>query len=145
MEKRGISQEELKLIACATMLLDHIGMAFCSGIGLRIIGRVAFPIYCFLLAEGVHYTRSPKKYFLRLLIGAALAEIPFDLLVFGKLSLAYSSVMVTLLLGFLFAQAAKRVRRMGHKLLLIIPFRWLRKCWALTTAAGVLYWWLCLR
>lgn len=122
MKKRGLSQEELKIIACVTMLLDHIGAVFCSGIGLRIIGRVAFPIYCFLLAEGVHFTRNSKKYGLRLLIGALLSEIPFDLLFFGGLTFAHSSVMVTLLLGFLFAQAAKRIGSSGLQLLLVIPF-----------------------
>lgn len=87
MPKRGLSQETLKIIACVTMLLDHIGATFCPGIGLRIVGRIAFPIYCFLLAEGVHYTHSPKKYGLRLLIGALLSEIPFDLLFFGELTM----------------------------------------------------------
>ena len=61
MKIRCLPQEGLKLIACAAMLLDHIGAVFCSGIGLRIIGRIAFPIYCFLLAEGIHYTREPRK------------------------------------------------------------------------------------
>lgn len=122
MEKKGLSQEGLKLIACMTMLIDHIGAAFVSGYGLRIVGRLAFPIYCFLLAEGVHYTRDPKKYGLRLLIGALLSEIPFDLLFFGRLTWAHSSVMVTLLLGFLYGQTAKQVRSLGHKLLLVLPF-----------------------
>ena len=56
MEKRGLSQEALKAIACVTMLLDHIGSIFVSGYTLRIIGRIAFPIFCFLMAEGAYYT-----------------------------------------------------------------------------------------
>ena len=117
-----LSQEWLKVIACVTMLLDHIGAVFVPGIPgfiLRGIGRIAFPIYCFLLAEGVHYTRSPRKYAFRLLIGLLLSEIPFDLLFFGRLSWAYSSVMVTLLLGFFYGMAVKRIQSQGVRVLIV--------------------------
>lgn len=122
MERRGISQEWLKTIACVTMLLDHIGATFVPGYTLRVIGRIAFPIYCFLLAEGVAYTRNPKKYGLRLLIGALLAELPFDLLFYGELTRYHHSVMVTLLLGFVYAVTAKQIRNLGTKILLALPF-----------------------
>ena len=108
MKRKMISQEGLKLIACVTMLLDHIGATLVPWTGLRIIGRLSFPIYCFLLAEGITHTRDPKKYAFRLGLGALLAEIPFDLLFFGRLTLAHQSVMVTLLLGFLMAMWAKK-------------------------------------
>lgn len=101
---RGLSQEGLKGIACLTMLLDHIGAVFMPGYYtyyiLRILGRIAFPIYCFQLAEGVHYTRNPRKYALRLALGAAASEIPFDLAFYGGLTIEHQSVMLTLLLGF---------------------------------------------
>lgn len=108
MKTKGISQEGLKVIACVTMLLDHIGATIVPQMGLRIIGRLAFPIYCFLLAEGISHTKNPQKYALRLLIGALLSEIPFDLLFFGELTLTNQSVMVTLLLGFLMAMWTKK-------------------------------------
>lgn len=111
-EKRGLSQEGLKLIACVTMLIDHIGAAFVPWIWLRVVGRIAFPIYCFLLAEGAAYTRNPRKYGARLAIGALLSEIPFELLFFGGLTLAHSSVMVTLLLGFVVIESMKKWPRM---------------------------------
>lgn len=122
MKRKGLSQEGLKLIACAAMLLDHIGAVLVPGDGLRIIGRIAFPIYCFLLSEGIYYTKDPRKYGLRLLVGLLLAEVPFDMLLFGELTWAHSSVMVTLMLGFLYGEAAKRVDKLGHKLLLMLPF-----------------------
>lgn len=99
MKKQGISQETLKLIACVTMLIDHIGAIFVPGYALRAIGRVSFPIYCFLLAEGAYYTRNPKKYTLRLAIGMLLSELPFDLAFYGGWTWNHQSVMVTLLLG----------------------------------------------
>lgn len=120
--KRGISQEWLKVIACITMLLDHIGAIFVPGIPLRAIGRLAFPIYCFLLAEGVSHTRSPGKYALRLLIGALIAELPFDLCLFGTVDFWHQSVMVTLLLGFCALQCMKQVANPVLKLLSAVPF-----------------------
>lgn len=106
MERKGISQETLKIIACVTMLVDHIGAVFLPGeYSLRVIGRIAFPIYCFLLVEGIHYTGNPWKYGLRLLAGMLLSEIPFDLALKGGLTWGSQSVMVTLLLGFLAVEA----------------------------------------
>ena len=100
MQKKGISQEWLKAIACATMFLDHIGAYIFGSYELRIIGRLAFPIYCFLLVEGMKYTRNPKRYGIRLLIGAVISEIVYDMLKAGTLNWESQSVMVTLLLGF---------------------------------------------
>ena len=113
MEKKwGLSQEGLKLIACATMLIDHIGAAFVPWMWLRVVGRIAFPIYCFLLAEGAAYTRNPRRYGTRLAVGALLSELPFELLFFGTISLSHSSVMVTLLLGFIAIESMKKWPRM---------------------------------
>lgn len=133
MNRKGLSQEGLKLIACFSMLLDHVAAAlfvplfnmFPSGIvwygntWLRIVGRIAFPVYCFQLAEGIQHTKNPKKYALRLAVGALLAEIPFDLLFFKELTWAYSSVMVTLLLGFLYGCLSKKLENPWWNLLLL--------------------------
>lgn len=154
MNRKGLSQESLKLIACATMLIDHIGATLVSLLflrnpvdspehmclswlyyGMRIIGRIAFPIYCFLLVEGTHHTRNPKKYALRLFIGMLLSELPFDLalsptwldhewnlltplLGFNR---EFNSVMMTLLLGFCMIEAMKRVKGFW-KAAMILPF-----------------------
>lgn len=119
---KGLSQEGLKLIACLTMLIDHIGAVFLPGYGLRIIGRIAFPIYCFLLAEGVHRTNHPVRYGLRLLAGALLAELPFDLLFYGRFTWQHQSVMVTLLLGFAAGMCMKQTGKMWLKAILTVPF-----------------------
>lgn len=119
MREKGLSQEALKGIACLTMLLDHIGATMVKGYTLRIIGRIAFPIFCFLMAEGVFYTKHPDKYSLRLVIGMLLSEIPFDLALRGKLTWAYQSVMVTLLLGFLTVEIIQHSRLDLIKLLTV--------------------------
>lgn len=99
MREKVFSQEGLKIMACVTMLIDHIGATLIPNMNLRIIGRLAFPIYCFLLVEGIWHTRDVKKYAGRLAIGALLSEVPFDLLFFGRITWSYQSSMVTLLLG----------------------------------------------
>jgi len=120
--EKGISQEALKAFACVTMLIDHIGAVFITDYTLyyvfRIIGRVAFPIYCFLMAEGAHYTKNPWKYALRLFIGMLLSEIPFDLAFHQGLTWKYQSVMVTLLLGFLAVEGIQRTNSGLLKLLI---------------------------
>ena len=108
MNAKALSQEGLKTIACITMLLDHMGaVLFPQNLWLRIIGRMAFPIYCFLLAEGAHHTKNPGKYALRLFMGLVLAEIPYDLALYGTISFAHQSVMFTLLLAFLSIQSTR--------------------------------------
>lgn len=143
--KKGISQEGLKLIACLTMLIDHIGyeiiypvysgMSIVSAADLpqvrmvyrlyllcRCIGRIAFPIFAFLLVEGFHHTRSRKKYALRLMLGALLAEIPYDLMVSGQAFWQQQSVMVTLLLGFCAVWCMDRSRSLAWKPVVMLPF-----------------------
>jgi len=59
-----LSGNALKLIAAAAMTIDHIGvMLFPNVILLRIIGRLALPIFAFMIAEGCKYTRNRRKYF----------------------------------------------------------------------------------
>ena len=66
MEKKGIlNGNHLKLIAAFTMLLDHMGILLFPGVQLfRILGRLAYPIFAFMIAEGCRYTRHKLRYFL---------------------------------------------------------------------------------
>lgn len=122
MNRKPLSQEGLKCIACITMLIDHVGAVFFpQQLWLRIIGRLAFPIYCFLLAEGSQHTKHPGKYALRLFIGLLLAELPFDLALYRQISFAHQSVMFTLLLAFSMAMIMKKLPLLG-KVLAVIPF-----------------------
>lgn len=98
-----LSGSTLKLIAILLMLIDHIGVVlFPDCILLRIIGRSAFPIFCFLLVEGFLHTRNKWHYAIRLALFAILSQIPFSLVVHNTpFCFSYLNVFFTLLIGFL--------------------------------------------
>ena len=126
--RRGLSGTALKMIACITMLIDHIG-ASCIEAGLllpeletgevsggalnqlplyqldrvlRFTGRLAFPIFCFLLVEGFVHTHDVKKYVRRLFLFALISEVPFDLAFFRTpFDFSAQNVYWTLALGVL--------------------------------------------
>lgn len=71
---------QLKIIACILMAIDHIGAIIYTDNDLyRVIGRLSFPIFAFLLTEGYMHTKNLKKYFLRLFIFAIIPQIPYSL------------------------------------------------------------------
>lgn len=88
--KSGVSALSLKWIAIVTMFVDHMGVVCYKWLGwteaylrMRYIGRIAFPIFVFLLIEGFRHTRDRWAYLRNLLIFSMLSEIPFDLALTG--------------------------------------------------------------
>ncbi len=95
-----MSSLALKLTALLTMIIDHYGAIFQNDIIIyRIIGRLAFPIYCFLLVEGYIHTSNVKKYLTRLLAFAFISEIPFDLAFYGQIGFEHQNIFFTLFIG----------------------------------------------
>lgn len=99
----GLSTFQLKWIAIITMLIDHVGAVLLPyELGYRIIGRIAFPIFCFLIVEGFSHTRDVRRYMARLGVFALVSEIPYDLAFHGKaVSTEGQNVFFTLFLGVL--------------------------------------------
>lgn len=96
---------ELKLFAMVTMTIDHTAAILGCGSfysNMRMIGRLAFPVYCFLLVEGFFHTHDPLNYFGRLFLVALVSDVPFDLAFGGGWpSWSHQNVLFTLLLGFI--------------------------------------------
>ena len=65
----------IKIIAILTMTVDHIGVMFGNFVPCRYIGRLALPLFCFMIAEGVMHTKNMRKYALRLGIMASVISI----------------------------------------------------------------------
>ena len=85
------------------MVVDHVGVVLLPQLWLlRCVGRLAFPIYAFFLAQGFRYTKSQARYLARLAGFALLSEIPFDYMVYGQ-AFAWQgqNVMFTLTLALL--------------------------------------------
>lgn len=86
MRSQGLTQNEglslsgnaLKLLAAAAMTVDHVGLVLLPGVpALRLMGRIAFPIFAFMIAEGCAHTRSRLRYFLHVLVLAAVCQTAY--------------------------------------------------------------------
>lgn len=129
--KKGLSGSTLKLVAIVAMFIDHFAaiildrylvsigilslnqdtvllpenrtmlIIYCIDLAMRLIGRLGFPLFCFLLVEGYYHTRSKAKYGMRLAMFALISEIPFDLGFKSQvLEFTYQNVFFTLFFGF---------------------------------------------
>ncbi len=102
----------LKIIACISMVLDHIKYALpiTSNYATIYLGRIAFPLFAFLVVEGYVHTKDLKKYLKRLLIFALISQVPFML--FRTLVGEYMmlNVMFTMILGLFAIMAFERIK-----------------------------------
>lgn len=129
--KKGLSGSTLKLVAIVAMFIDHFAaiildrylvsigilslnqdtvllpenrtmlIIYCIDLAMRLIGRLGFPLFCFLLVEGYYHTRNKAKYGMRLAMFALISEIPFDLGFKSQvLEFTYQNVFFTLFFGF---------------------------------------------
>ena len=100
-ERRFFNANHLKFIALFCMLVDHLYAALFPGqIWMTCIGRLAFPLFAFELAQGYIHTHNLRRYAGRLAVLAVLSEVPYDMLAGGVFfSIWHQNVVWTLLLG----------------------------------------------
>lgn len=123
----------LKIIALLTMTVDHVGallqmnvgMNYLPAIIMRYIGRIALPLFCFMIAEGVIHSKKPSKYLLRLgimatIIATAMIVIEYAPIFDGFSMRSEGNIYIDLLLGAL-AVYLLRNKRPVIKLLAILP------------------------
>lgn len=130
-----LSGNALKLIAALSMTIDHIGVVFFPDIAwLRLVGRLAFPIFAFMIAEGCKYTRNRLRYFFTIFSLAAVCQAVYWF-VAGS---AYFSVLVTFSLSILVICALQFFRESA------MASDWLRAVPAFAMLAGTvaLVWYL---
>lgn len=127
--RMGISSFVLHLLAMAFMLCDHLWASVLPIDLLTWLGRIAFPLFAFMIAEGYSHTKNLKKYLLRLLIAALITEIPFDLFCSGRWFYPFhQNVLWTFLLSLLCIHTIEKVRSRGR--------HWLTVLVALTVAVA---------
>ena len=114
-----MSEDLLKVIAVVSMLVDHTGyVLFPQNSYMTIIGRIAFPVYAFMIAEGFCHSRDVKRYALRLFAFALISEVPFDLAFYETFwSPDHQNVFWTLFLGLAALICIERIT---------VEERWLR-------------------
>ena len=117
MEKKSqLGRTSLQVIALVTMLCDHIAYVFISELQfpglyytMRIVGRIAFVLFSFMLVEGFLHTHNLQKYLLRIFIFALLSELPFDLALYHTaINPNGQNVMVTLFIALLVLAGMER-------------------------------------
>ena len=121
-----LSNSALKVLATISMFVDHIainffakdttalfvlfGKVYTRYVVMRLFGRIAFPIFAFLLVEGFVHTHDRKAYGVRLFVFSLVSELAWDLLHGSKLFVPSSqSVFVTLFVGFVALNVAERI------------------------------------
>lgn len=127
-KKRGIDSFTLHILAMLFMLCDHLwATLFPAQEWMTCVGRLAFPIFAFMIAEGCYYTSNVKKYMLRLFLFAIISEIPFNLIMGSSVFYPFhQNVLWTFLLGVLYRYRSlkrqRRNKRNGYR------FLWFASC-----------------
>ena len=132
---RKLDGNTLKIIACVTMLIDHIGAAILLPLNqegvlpakmsyetfefiydaIRAIGRTSFPLFVFLIAEGFRHTSSRLRYALSLLVFAIISELPYDYAFYGKIHYANNNAIITLFLALITLWGSNEISKFFRK------------------------------
>ena len=111
----GLDSLTLKLLAMALMLCDHLWATVLPGLAwLTAVGRIAFPIFAFQVAEGFRRTHDRKKYLRRMFLFALISEIPFNYLYYSSPVFPFhQNVMFTFCIAMVLMLAVERIGKKG--------------------------------
>ena len=125
--KAGITSYQLKWIAIVTMVIDHMGaILYPTEMVFRYIGRISFPIFCFLLVEGFCHTHDIFGYMARLGAFALISEIPYDLAFNCEvLEFTHQNVFFTLLLGVILMYVLEKGGELPQKAVEVLLVMWM--------------------
>lgn len=109
------SGSTLKIIAIISMVIDHCAYFLMENgtllyNAMRCVGRIAFPVFAFLIVEGFGYTHNRKRYFAQLLVFAVISEVPWYLLNGAD---GTHNVMFTLALGVIALAVLEKLKRIA--------------------------------
>ena len=113
---RILDGTSLKLIAMISMVFDHVGdMFFPGSLCMRMIGRLAMPLFSFCIAEGYAHTKNKQRYLMRMGVFALVSEIPFDLAFESRVGLGHQNIMLSFFLAILALMVFDRIRGEGKE------------------------------
>ena len=120
---RGLNRDELKYLAIFAMLLDHIAwflLPFSSPVAqiFHVVGRITAPIMCYFAAQGYVYTRSLPRYLGRLVVFAAISQVPWYFLHQSGSKLSFN-FLVTLVFCLLTICAWDKIENVPLRLLAV--------------------------
>lgn len=112
----------LKSVAMVTMFIDHMGAVFFPEYEIfRIIGRISFPIFCFLLVEGFYHTGNVYKYLGRLVLIGVISEPIFDKVFYGTwCTFTHNNVFWTLISGLLCMMICNKMSNVIEKYIVFL-------------------------
>ncbi len=122
---KSLNRNQIKYIAIAAMLIDHIAYAFVPEQSalyfvMRMIGRIAAPVMCYFLVEGFLHTSSAARYGVRLGAFALISQIPYSLMKTGTIQFTDWNMIATLLVCFLILECYIRIQNNFWKFFVII-------------------------
>ena len=121
----------LHILAMVLMLLDHMWATVMTGSEwMTCVGRIAFPIFAFMVAEGYTHTRDVKKYMKRMLLWAVITELPFNLMTGGWFNPLHQNVLWTFLIALYGLSLIEKAEKNGRN----------AKFWLVTAAVVAVSW-----
>lgn len=126
---KGLTGNQLKLIAMVTMTVDHIGFILLPQIlWLRLMGRLAFPIYAWFIGEGCRHTRSMPRY----LGSVAAMALLCQCVSYAATGSLYQCILVTFSLSIGLIFLLRKTKETGHWLWAVLLVTGLAAVWFLT-------------